>query len=280
MKANDFRRVARENLKDKWKSAFIFSLIFTAIIFFLSFLEALSEDVALNLILSITSLVLTVPLGYGFLVSMLNLKKGKAQTYPDYFKFSFSNFKRSWAITGRTIQKMLLPFILMIISIFILMYALLRLAMLGFFIAVEYNSIAITPTINSLFILSIGALVLYIVSICMFIPKFYLYTLAYPIAIDNPDLTAKEAVEKSAELMNGYRWKLFCLFLSFIGWLFLTAIIYTLLLDISLLLGIISFFALYCFLLPYIMQSYIAFYENRINPQEESKEETQNETGI
>ena len=38
---------------------------------------------------------------------------------------------------------------------------------------------------------------------------------------ENPELTAREACDKSKEMMDGNRMRLFCLTFSFIGWAFL-----------------------------------------------------------
>ena len=38
------------------------------------------------------------------------------------------------------------------------------------------------------------------------------------ILAENPDLTASQAIQQSKEMMQGNRWRLFCLQLSFIGW--------------------------------------------------------------
>lgn len=48
--------------------------------------------------------------------------------------------------------------------------------------------------------------------------KSYSYRMAYKIKSDNPKLEWKECIDKSRELMNGYKWKCFVLDLSFIGW--------------------------------------------------------------
>jgi len=48
--------------------------------------------------------------------------------------------------------------------------------------------------------------------------KAYAYSMTFFILKDNPEMSASEAIEKSEELMNGNKWKLFCLDLSFIGW--------------------------------------------------------------
>lgn len=67
------------------------------------------------------------------------------------------------------------------------------------------------------------------------------------VAIDNPDMSSKDAVLKSQELMTGNRGKLFCLQLSFIGW----SILASFTLGIGLL-----------WLLPYMQFAIIAFYKH------------------
>lgn len=52
--------------------------------------------------------------------------------------------------------------------------------------------------------------------------KSYSYALTVYISEDNPDLTPEECINKSIEMMNGNKWKLFLLDLSFIGWFFLS----------------------------------------------------------
>lgn len=46
----------------------------------------------------------------------------------------------------------------------------------------------------------------------------YSYAMTEFILAENPELTASEAISKSKEMMNGNRWRLFCLHFSFIGW--------------------------------------------------------------
>ena len=65
-----------------------------------------------------------------------------------------------------------------------------------------------------------------------------------------PSLEANEAITKSREIMNGKKWKLFCLHFSFIGWLLLTIITF----------GIMLFYVL-----PYMEASVTAFYEDVYN---------------
>ena len=48
--------------------------------------------------------------------------------------------------------------------------------------------------------------------------KTYSYSMAYYIAMDNPNLSANECVTLSKHMMYGNKWKLFVLHLHYIGW--------------------------------------------------------------
>lgn len=50
------------------------------------------------------------------------------------------------------------------------------------------------------------------------IVKTYSYAMTPFILSENPDMPANEAITASRELMDGHKWDLFCLYLSFIGW--------------------------------------------------------------
>lgn len=52
------------------------------------------------------------------------------------------------------------------------------------------------------------------------IQKSYSYKMIDFILLENSNLSSREAISLSKELMSGYRWRLFCLELSYIGWLF------------------------------------------------------------
>lgn len=73
------------------------------------------------------------------------------------------------------------------------------------------------------------------------------YAMAPFILTENPDMSAKEAITASKELMRGHRWELFCLRLSFIGWILLCALT----------IGIGDLF-----LRPYMAAAETAFYRN------------------
>ncbi|MBQ2736586.1 MAG: DUF975 family protein [Clostridia bacterium] len=50
------------------------------------------------------------------------------------------------------------------------------------------------------------------------IVKSYSYAMTYFIKKDNPGMTGQQAITESRKMMKGYKWKLFMLDLSFIGW--------------------------------------------------------------
>lgn len=58
-------------------------------------------------------------------------------------------------------------------------------------------------------------------TLCFIIPGIMAglsYSMAAYIANDHPEMTAREAIAASKEMMKGHRWRLFCLQISFIGW--------------------------------------------------------------
>ena len=85
------------------------------------------------------------------------------------------------------------------------------------------------------------------------IRAFYSYRLIYFLRIDRPELPAHKLITESKRLMDGRRWKLFCLDVSFIGW-FLLAGISRHLLD--------------CVVYPYHATACAAFYEDLLNRDE------------
>ena len=50
------------------------------------------------------------------------------------------------------------------------------------------------------------------------IVKAYSYSMAYYIKVDNPDYDWKACIDASRQMMNGHKWEMFVLDLSFIGW--------------------------------------------------------------
>lgn len=77
--------------------------------------------------------------------------------------------------------------------------------------------------------------------------KSFSYAMAPYILVEEPELSASQAIKKSKEMMKGHKFDFFYLYLSFIGWFFL-----------SLLTCCIGFF----WLEPYAQCSFVAFYND------------------
>ena len=74
---------------------------------------------------------------------------------------------------------------------------------------------------NTLVIYLLSTIFTFLWSLLFVIPgivKWYSYSLAYYINIDRPELGPSECINESKKLMDGYKWRSFCLDLSFIGW--------------------------------------------------------------
>lgn len=90
----------------------------------------------------------------------------------------------------------------------------------------------------------------------------YRYSMTHYILAENPEMGANDAITRSKELMKGNKWRLFCLQLSFIGWMILC--LFTL--------GIGNLW-----LTPYMMAANAAFYRDLIPLEQPAAEETPTE---
>ncbi len=103
-----------------------------------------------------------------------------------------------------------------------------------------YGSTLVTGLLQQLF-LFFWTLLLFILGII----KQFSYSMVQYVMVDF-DLSGTEAITKSRELMNGYKWKLFKLQLSFIGW--------------ELLAGLLTYGIGLIFLMPYEQAASAEFY--------------------
>lgn len=214
MNSSEFRKQAREKLSGKWGKVALVTLAYFVIILVLNFITNRFTETALAPIISLFELIITIPLAYGLVSVFIKIIDNEEVSSFDFLPIGFNNFSRSWKITLNILLKILLPIILLIVSIVIL-----AIGSAGTFTAYMFNSPDFSQTSFS-GVLLLG-LCMYFVSIVMLIIWSYYYQLSQIIAIENPDITPKEAVENSRKYMTGNRWKLFCLELSFIGWAFL-----------------------------------------------------------
>lgn len=238
----EIKKHAKNNLKGKWSTAIVVSLIYLAISFVIS---RFSSNIPFA---DIVLLVITIPLGYGLIYSFLKIYRNEEFSYGDFFTSSFNNFSRIWKVVGNLLLKLKVPIILLIVSI-ILMWS----PILFNFLSYSLNNLALI----FLLIGCVGS----IVALILLYVKYLLYALSFYILTDNPDMSAKEIVEESQRIMNGQRGNYFVLLLSFIGWMFL---------------AIFTFGIGMIFLQPYIQISIAIFYEDRIGKLKEADTQSTN----
>lgn len=100
--------------------------------------------------------------------------------------------------------------------------------------------------------LSLWALLLYVP---MFV-KLCAYSMTEFIAVDHPEWTASQCITESRRLMDGHKWRYFCLKLSFIGWIMLVAA--------ASMVPMIGNLAQW-FFMPYFESASAAFYEDLLD---------------
>jgi uncharacterized membrane protein len=108
--------------------------------------------------------------------------------------------------------------------------------------------------LNSFLLGLLRAIFIFLWALLLIIPgivKSYSYAMSFYIMADNPEMDAMQALKASREMMDGYKWRLFCLDLSFIGW----ALLCLLTLGIG-----------FLFLMPYVEAAHIQFYEDIKGP--------------
>ena len=249
MLASETRQRAREALQGKWGKAVLATLIYALIIGIMNWLFDFIPYIG-----PIAVFLLTIPFGFGFTATLMKLKRGEDITYFEFITNGFNAFGKAWTTTLWTLVKMLLPIVAMIVSMIIMSVGL-GLSFSGALLEDPSVTAATVSTSGSL--LGIIGFLLYVVSWVWAITKSYLYKLSFFVLFDNPNMTGKEVVEETARLMNGNRWKLFCLELSFIGWAILAAF---------------TFGIGFLWLMPYILFAQVVFYENlagKLNVQKE-----------
>lgn len=239
MKSSQYKQEAKKSLHGKWLQSACITLLYFLIIFILEYIQ---KFLPLRLIgiISILLFLISIPLGFGYLASLFNIYNNKENNIFSFFTIGFNNFGKAWSIFFYTLLRMIIPIIIIFVSLILL-----AIFLVLFSTSLVFNGFG---TFTLLFLLLIIiSFILYITGIVILIVKSYSYPLSYIIAVESPNLTTKEILDKSEKLMKNKRAKLFCLQLSFIGW------------------AILAFFTLgigYLFLLPYYIFTTFIFYKN------------------
>ncbi len=113
--------------------------------------------------------------------------------------------------------------------------------------------------VNAFLLGLVNSIFIFLWSLLFVIPgivKELSYSMSFYLLADNPELTQDQAREKSIAMMNGNKWRLFCLRFSFIGWY---------------LLGIITCGILMFWVVPYVKCAEAEFYRDLIKEQDDNR---------
>ncbi len=273
MTAKDFREKARKALKGKWQIAILTALVYTVLISLVQIIVNYSEKtIFLGIVsvdLNITFWVLLPALSRGLNVVFYKLKHGEEVKVFDFLKYGLSNFKRFWRMTGNTLLK-LIWYIAALVVLYVLLILVGGTAILSLGVAFletgKISNAAAIGGIGSIIAIVFIAIAMFVVYILMAIKNLY-YILTTYISLENPNLTTKEVVNRSEELMKGNRGKYFGLIMSFFGWYILAALLGGIVTSIFNGIGL-SFLKIitssigFVILLPYLKMSTITFYEH------------------
>ncbi len=248
MVSSDIRKEARNSLKGKWGKGALITLVYAIITYVLQWILNLVPIAG-----PIVLLVIEVPIAYGIVASFMKLKRGEDVSVVDFLTEGFSKFGKAWGVIGNIVLKLIVPVIIAIVCLIV--------ASLGTsisFVSGLSSSQNMSSPAGAL--VGVVGIIGYLVAIIYVAIKSLYYALSMCLLKDNEELTGKEIVEKSAELMKGNRWSYFWLTLTFIGWAILAVIPF----------GIGMFW-----LIPYIQVAQIVFYEDKagILNAEQGKEE-------
>ena len=257
MEAQEIRKEARNILNNRWGKAALVTLVFLLFELIVASVVRLFSFIPLiGLIFSIGQIAISIPVSESIFISFLRIKRGEDVEVLDFLTYGFKNFAQLWKIAGNILLKTLVPFILLIVFTFMMMFG----TTFAVFSAFTSSSSFAFAGAFAIFIGVVGCLT----SLVILIVQLYHYVFAYNISYDHPEMAAKDCVAESRKLMDKKRFKLFCLQLTFIGWAALVSLIYVLLAFIFrrfLAIPTIGLYACLCFLQPYIFVAMNVFYD-------------------
>lgn len=198
-----------------------------------------STDLILYGVFRILWLMYAVFMGFGYTSYALRMARNEQPGV----RHLFDGFARPFRVLWATI----------LMAIFITLWSLLILVpltalVLGILLAVP-DYILGAALIELLMVTSVVAAIAFS----------YRYSLTYYFMLDDPDCTARQAIRRSKEAMRGWKMSMFCLDLSFLGWIILSAVLSLVVFALFrvMIANILAFW-----LLPYRMATEANFYDS------------------
>lgn len=247
MKSKDFKNLSLNQLKGKWWPVIGALFVATLLIFVASYIAQLPTIITgtsffhdASAPIAISLLLLNVLVWLVYLAVTGCITFGIAKYMLHFVRTGVSDMRlicSGFSFGGKTIIRSTLVVILM--SLFIFLWWLIPGILIGL------GMIFIVPNVTHGIAILLGVLAAIVLFIIVVIVGLR-YSQAYYVLADDKDISAYGAIKKSSEIMKGHKGQLFCLGLSFIGWIILGAL--------TLGIGFI-------FLMPYMEAAYTNFYE-------------------
>lgn len=227
MKASDYRAAARQTLSGNWKPAVIASLVYIAITAIMSCITSVLTNSNhegyqwLSSVNSLYTVFIIMPLGFALMIAFYNFAKDNSDNHltANIFTLFKANYRNG------LLGMLLMSVIVVLISIIPMIIAVV-VAILPFISDIE----TIKSFLDGNF--SFGTILIFVKFIQLLIPLLllayipamvyaYRVTLFPILLVENPEMGVRESFKRSAEIMRGHKWQLFCLDISFIGWFIL-----------------------------------------------------------
>ena len=264
MSIKEIKDSAKINLKGnylKCASTTLFYFIIVAVLtYLLSLIEAKLNDntVILVIIQAIFGIISSI-LSYGIIANVISLACGETKSITKFLDISILNAPKYILIMLNVLIRILIPLAIVFLCFFYLF---------GTIVAsiTETNFLCFYTNLLPL------AIILFIASLIILAYFLLKYVLVPFIYKSESDLSAKEIVQKSNELMKKQKLNYIFLILSFAGWLLLTALILFVLgyfIDAVYLTPIVIIF--YTLIRPYVIMSEWNFFESLNEIKEEGE---------
>lgn len=255
MKISIFKEEARFSIKEHKKAVFGTTLLFVliSIMFSLCLTALTGEDGNLTtagIVVYVIMLLVTIPLSCGIINTIVKVSSNQKVGATEFINHSVKNFVKTWKILFRIFLK---AFVISAIAFVAILGILVFLITV---IKVSEQIVKITSVVLSM--------IYTIILVIMLLP----YSFSFFIFSENPDMKAKDIVNKSKELMKGNLVNYILLTLSFIGWYLLITILVNILyylVAIDVLPYVIYFLSNYIstlLLTPYMLATQYAYYED------------------
>lgn len=252
-----YRQEARQALSGKWGESVAASVLIA--LFFIVMLtpsiiaEAAtsaepSSLIGIPMLMSLVLIVLLVPMFFGYMNAFWHKAKGDDTTAVNDMSRSWEkNFGAAW---GFFLLKELVKLAVSIGLFIIFILFLFIIGMIATPFLTDVNSfieIVAAAASISVWLLVITYIIFYIACTIANVIIDYIYGMTYYIKADHPDKAIIDCMIESRRLMQGKKWNLFVLDLTFIGWMLLSILT----LGIGLL-----------WLAPYICTAHACFYKD------------------